>query len=714
MPNALAQATSPYLLQHAEQPVHWQPWGPAALAEAAQRNVPILLSIGYAACHWCHVMAHESFDDADTAALMNEGFVCIKVDREQRPDLDQLYQSTHLLLAKRGGGWPLTVFLSPGGVPFHSGTYYPAVASHGRPAFTAVLHSVREAWAGQREAIATQDAAVLAALARREPAAAATGELAERQRAALAGSVQQAARQVLAEAFDAVHGGFGQAPKFPHPTDLAWLLERGIAEGDAAARDMALQTLRAMVHGGLYDQLAGGFFRYSTDAQWRLPHFEKMLNDNGLLLALCADAVALTGEPAFGRAVEQTVDWLLSDMALPGGGFASALDADAPDGQEGGHYLWTAAELREALTPLEWDVATAHWNLLATPDVDGRLWHLRVERDSAALAATFRQPRSALEQVISGARGKLLALRQKRPAPGRDAQCLSAWNALAASGLLRAAAVARRPDWVVAARAALTHIRTARWHVVPDDGEGDNAGRPRLWSAALAGPGAAPALPPLPALLDDHALLLEAVLALLQADFRLDELRWAQGLAEALLAHFEDAQGGGFWLTAHDHEALVHRHKPLADTALPSGNGSAILGLLRLGQLLGEPRYLQAARRALAALAPTLAQQPGISSKLLQAALEMQHPPTTVLLRGPQAAAWRDDLLARPLPHTLVLALPAGLGVAQGLPAVLAHAEPPAGHTQAWVCAGTECQPPVDSLAALQQALGLASVAQPA
>lgn len=695
MSNALAHATSPYLRQHAGQPVDWQPWSEAVLAEAQRRGVPILLSIGYAACHWCHVMARESFADADTAALMNAGFVNVKVDREERPELDQLYQATHQLLAKRGGGWPLTVFLSPSGVPFHSGTYYPAVASHGRPAFSAVLQSVSQAWATQRQAIVQQDEALLDALAWREPGVAASGEQATQQLAALAGPVQLAARELLVAAYDADNGGFGQAPKFPHPTDLAWLLERGIAEGDAQARAMALTTLSAMVHGGMYDQLAGGFFRYSTDAQWRLPHFEKMLCDNGLLLALCADAVALTGDAGFGRAVEQTVDWLLTDMALDGGGFVSALDADTADGQEGGHYLWTTAEVREALKPVEWDVATAHWNLLGAPDVDGRLWHLRVERSAAQLAEAFGQPRAALEQVIEVARGKLLALRAARPVPARDEQRLTAWNALAAQGLLRAAAVSGRADWRAAARDTLHALKAQRWWAAD--------GTPRLW----AGPQLPGAAQPLPALLDDHAQLLEALLALLQADFRLDELHWSEALADALLSHFEDLSGGGFFLTAHDHPALIHRSKPMPDTALPSGNGSAALGLMRLGHLLGEPRYLQGGLRALAALAPAVAGQPGLSSKLLQAALEAVHPPTVVVMRGPDAPAWRDRLLARPLPHTLVLALPAGLHAGQGLPTVLDHAEPPAGVTHAWVCAGTDCQAPVDTPAALAAALGI-------
>ncbi|WP_290874386.1 thioredoxin domain-containing protein, partial [Aquabacterium sp.] len=421
MPNLLSGETSPYLLQHAAHPVAWQPWGPAALAEARSQGKPILLSIGYAACHWCHVMAHESFEDEATAALMNAHFVNIKVDREERPDLDQLYQDAHQLLTQKGGGWPLTVFLAPDGTPFHSGTYYPPEARYGRPAFKDLLGSVAEAWASRRPDIERQNAQVRAALQRALPALSLPAQGPAAALSALAGPVQDAARQWLAERHDAEHGGFGGAPKFPHPSDLAWLLERGVAEGDGGAREMALHSLASMARGGLQDQLAGGFFRYSVDAHWGIPHFEKMLSDNGLLLALYADAAALTGEPVFGRAVEATVAWLLTEMQLPGGGFASSLDADSdppgsePTEREGAFYVWQAEAVRAALKPVEWDLASAHWNLIDAPNFEGRAWHLIEARPAAEMARTLQQPQTAIQTVIDAAR----ATRDANAAPAR-------------------------------------------------------------------------------------------------------------------------------------------------------------------------------------------------------------------------------------------------------------------------------------------------------
>ncbi|WP_119154480.1 thioredoxin domain-containing protein [Caldimonas tepidiphila] len=677
MENRLAGETSPYLLQHAGQPVHWQPWDGEALSAARAQDKPILLSIGYSACHWCHVMAHESFEDPDTAVLMNELFVNIKVDREERPDLDQIYQAAHLMLARRAGGWPLTAFLTPDGTPFFCGTYFPPRVGRGRPAFREVLQSVATAWQEQREAILQQNEAVLETYARSLPRPSGSPPV-------LDAGPQRSARERLARAYDAEHGGFGGAPKFPHPTDLAWLLRLAADEGDAGARGMALHTLGAMARGGLLDQLGGGFFRYSTDPRWEIPHFEKMLYDNGPLLALYADALALSGDACLARVVDDTAGWLLREMQHEAGGFCSSLDADSA-GEEGRFYVWTPEAVRALLTPPEWAVAEPHWGLDAAPNFEGRFWHLRVARTLPELAQRLGASEAVLADRLASARGKLLAARETRLRPGRDDKVLTSWNALAIAGLARAGAVRGRPEWLAAARRALGFVRGTLW----TDG--------RLlatWKDGRAH---------LDAYLDDHAWLLEALLALMQADFRPADPVWAGELAEALLARFEDPSDGGFFFTAHDHERLIHRPKPVHDSPLPAGNASAALALQRLGHLLGEPRYLRAAERTLELFAPSLAEHPGGQGRLLEALAEHLRPPTLVILRGEQAGAWRDALLAQYAPGRLVIALP---GHEAALPAALARPLPPPGHTAAWVCRGTQCLAPVQDEDALRALLG--------
>ena len=602
MTNRLASQQSAYLLQHAEQPVDWHPWGDEALALAQSQDQPILLSIGYAACHWCHVMARESFSDPAIAALMNDGFVNIKVDREERPDLDAVYQMAHQLLRRSGGGWPLTIFLSPRGVPFYSGTYFPADASEGQATFRDVLGSVSTVWSEQRQALARQDQALLSALAGNIPRVDA--------KAVLDDAVQAQAFQQLATAFDAVHGGFGGAPKFAHPSDLAFLLRRGRKEGPAGqAGQMALLTLRKMAEGGLYDQVGGGFFRYSVDAQWRIPHFEKMLCDNGVLLALYADALALSDEPLFRRVVEDTAGWALRELQAATGGFHASLAADDAQGREGRFYVWESEPLRLALSPNEWDVCAAHWGLVDAPGFEGSHWHLRVARTAAALAVTLRRPEAQVDELIASARPKLLAERDKRDRPARDAKLLTGWNALMITGLARAAAVCQRPDWLKAARAALGFIRLERWQ---DDG--------RTSGRLLALPGQ-------DAFLDDHAFLLEAVLALHDADPQPEDLPFAEAIAKTLLAQFEDRDVGGFFFTRHDARALIHRLKTGLDAATPSGNGTAALALLVLSQKLGAPQYRTAAERCVRVFAATVRQDPASYTRLLQAAADSQAAP---------------------------------------------------------------------------------------
>lgn len=587
--NHLAGATSAYLLQHAHQPVQWYPWGEAALSRARREDKPILLSIGYAACHWCHVMARESFDDPAPAALMNEGFINIKVDREERPDLDQLYQLTHQLLRRGGGGWPLTVFLSPQGVPFYSGTYFPATAQAEQPAFRDVLGSVSLVWRDKRAALAQQDQALLAALDRRRPRADGT---------VLNAAVRDQACQSLTSAYDATHGGFGGAPKFPHPTDLAFLLRRGRDEGDADALAMALTSLRKMAEGGLYDQIGGGFFRYSTDARWRIPHFEKMLVDNGVLLALYAEAWAHTGEALFARVVDHTVAWVLREMTSPEGGFYASLAADDRRGREGHFYVWQPEAIRLALTPNEWDLCAAHWGLVDAPGFEGRDWHLHIARSAEALSRTLDRPVQMVTDLIESARHKLLTERDKRDRPLRDEKQLTGWIALMITGLARACAACQQPDWLTLARRALGFLRAERWQ----DGQ------------LLALPGQ-------PAFLDDHAFVLEALLAVYAVDPQPEDRAWALDVAEVMVRQFEDPVQGGFFFTRHDAPALIHRQKIGLDAATPSGNGTAALALQQLGRLTNEVRWFAAAERCVLVFAGAVRDDPASHTRLLQAAL---------------------------------------------------------------------------------------------
>jgi uncharacterized protein YyaL (SSP411 family) len=649
--NRLAGETSPYLQQHQDNPVAWQPWDEAALAAARSSGRPILLSIGYAACHWCHVMAHESFEDAAVAAVMNRLFVNIKVDREERPDLDQVYQSAHQLLTGRSGGWPLTMFLTPDGMPFFGGTYFPKSRRYSLPGFVDVCQRVAEFYSQHGDEIDSQGESLRAALRQSVP-----------QPAPPDADAPAAAREALLQSLDRENGGFGDAPKFPQPTALAFLLDRGDADADAAA----LLTLTRMAAGGVFDQIGGGFFRYSVDARWAIPHFEKMLYDNGLLLPLYAEAWRRTRQPVFERTAAATAAWLMREMQSPEGGYYASLDADA-EGEEGRFYVWDREEVRALLTPPEWNAALAAWGLDDPPNFENHAWHLR------------RTDASVGDDDLDAARDKLLHARERRTRPGRDEKILTAWNALAIAGMARAALLCERPAWLASARRALDFLRTNLWR----DG--------RLLASWKDGRAE------LPAYLDDHAYLLMALLESLQAEYRSEDLDWAIELADALLAHFEDVQAGGFFFTAHDHEALIHRPKPGFDNATPAGNGVAATALQRLGHLLGDTRYLDASRRTLNAFGAQLA-HPACAA-LLTALSEQQAPPAIVLLRGPRAEVeqWRVQLVREW--SGMALALPNGLV----LPAMLA--KPESDVVNAWVCSGVSCLPPIDDFNALTTAI---------
>jgi len=680
MPNRLATQTSPYLRQHADNPVDWYPWGTEALTLAREADKPILLSIGYSACHWCHVMAHESFEDPEVAAEMNRHYVSIKVDREERPDLDQIYQTAHAMLTQRSGGWPLTLFLMPDGTPFFGGTYFPKRARHGMAGFLDLLPRVAEAYHDKREEIGRQNTALLEALSRTLPAPAAGPEP---KRAPLDAAVRE-----FAQVFDDVHGGIGQAPKFPHPFELAFCLRRHALDGGEMGLAITRLSLAKMAEGGIYDQLGGGFCRYSVDPYWSIPHFEKMLYDNAALIALYSDAWLVTRQPLFEKTVRGIARWVMREMQSPEGGYYSSLDADS-EHEEGKYYVWTLDEVKSLLTAGEYAVVEPHYGLDGAPNFEDRHWHLRVMKPLEVIARRLDSPAAECEARLESARVKLLAAREQRVRPGRDDKVLTSWNAMMVRGLAHAARVFGEDAWLASARRALEFNRATLWR------------GGRLLATYKDG------VAHLNAYLDDHAFLLDALLELLQCDFREEDLRFARELSDLLLEQFEDRAAGGFFFVSHDHERLIHRAKPGHDNATPAGNGIAALALQRLGHLIGEPRYLAAAERALKLFYVPLERQPGGLVSLATALDEYLSPPQTVVLRGEAGALakWQRSLAGRYRPDTLVIAIPAGRA---GLPPVLDKAAP-AGGVNAWVCRGVTCLPPVTDLAELERLLSAGS-----
>ena len=607
MPNRLALETSPYLQQHADNPVDWYAWHPDTLRLAREQDKPILLSIGYSACHWCHVMAHESFEDEEVSAVMNEHFINIKVDREERPDLDQIYQTAHHMLTQRNGGWPLTMFLSPDGTPFFGGTYFPKQARYNLPAFPDLLNRVAQVYAENRAELAEQGQHLIAALAESLPKPGSAKVLLNDSPLVLA--VQQHSAN-----FDSVHGGFGGAPKFLHPAELDLLLRRSHATHDKQALHIVHFTLQQMAHGGLYDQLGGGFCRYSVDERWDIPHFEKMLYDNGLLLGLYCDAWQSSGNPMFARIVEQTAAWVLREMQSSEGGYYSSLDADS-EHEEGKFYVWQRDEIRTLLSADEYALIAAYFGLDNPANFEHHAWNLRVSAPLAEIAHRLVLSAEQASALLESAQKKLFAAREQHIRPGRDEKILGAWNGLMITGLARAARVFDRPDWLHSAQRAMDFVRNTLWR----DG--------KLLATYKDGKAH------LNAYLDDHAFLLNALLELLQAEFRGTDLAFAVKLADALLARFEDQQSGGFFFTSHDHEILIQRNKIGQDNATPSGNGIAAQALLRLSLLTGETNYAEAAERCLKLFSPALQQAAGYHSSLCTALAECLQPSSLLVLR---------------------------------------------------------------------------------
>ncbi|MGI8430587.1 MAG: thioredoxin domain-containing protein [Solirubrobacteraceae bacterium] len=654
MPNRLSGETSPYLRQHKDNPVDWNPWDAEALSRAGAQDRPLLVSVGYSACHWCHVMERESFEDPEVAALMNGSFVCIKVDREERPDIDAICMEACQAMTGQGG-WPLNTFLTPEQAPFYAGTYFPPQPRHGMPSWRMILLAVADAWEKRREEIRRQGALLvrsLSATARLEPS---SEPIRETQLAQAISSLQ--------ESYDQLNGGFGGAPKFPQSSTIELLLARG-------EREMSLATLRAMVGGGIYDQVGGGFSRYAVDATWTIPHFEKMLYDNALLAPAYLHGWLLCGEERLLSACCETLDWALREMRGDEGGFCSALDADS-DGVEGKFYAWTIAQLREVLTPADLaEEAIAYFGVTERGNF---------ERGLNVLEGRGPPPPA---QRLAEIRDKLYVARSGRVWPGLDDKRLTAWNALMISALAEAGATLERPDYV---QAAVSCAEFVLGELRDSDG--------RLLRTWKGGQGR------LAAYLEDHAFLLEALISLYEATFDARWYRAAVAIADTIIERFSDPQRGGFFTTAADHEQLVARRKDLEDSPIPSGSSAAAFGLLRLAALSGERRYEEHALGAIRLLVPLALRHPHAFGHLLRAVDFYLAPVKEVAIigSGPEAQALVRVVRSQFRPHTV---LAGGTG---GDVPLLEGRTPVDGRAAAYVCERFACQAPVtdpDELAA--------------
>ncbi|MFF5634094.1 thioredoxin domain-containing protein [Streptomyces sp. NPDC012825] len=671
--NRLAGVTSPYLLQHADNPVDWWPWGPEAFEEAKRRDVPVLLSVGYSACHWCHVMAHESFEDDDTAVLINDNFVAVKVDREERPDVDAVYMEA-VQAATGQGGWPMTVFLTPDAAPFYFGTYFPPEPRHGMPSFPEVLAGVRDAWAGRRGEVDEVADRIVKELAGRSLAYGGDGVPGEEDLAqALLG---------LTREYDATRGGFGGAPKFPPSMVLEFLLRHHARTGSEGALQMASDTCEAMARGGIYDQLGGGFARYAVDRTWTVPHFEKMLYDNALLCRVYAHLWKATGSDLARRVALETADFLVRELRTPEGGFASALDADSDDGTgrhvEGAHYVWTPGQLAEVLGPEDAAVAAAHYGVTEDGTFEEGSSVLQLPQDTGVADA---------ERIASIA-DRLRAARDARPRPGRDDKVVAAWNGLAVAALAETGALFDRPDLVERATEAADLL--VRVHM----DEGARLTRTSKDGRAGANTG----------VLEDYADVAEGFLALASVTGEGAWLEFAGFLLDLVLDRFT-AEGGALYDTAHDAEALIRRPQDPTDNAAPSGWTAAAGALLSYAAHTGSDAHRAAAEGALGvvkALGPRAPRFIGWGLAVAEA-----------LLDGPREIAVvgaPDDEAFRELRRTALLATAPGAVLAAGVPGgeefpLLKDRPLVDGRSAAYVCRRFTCDAPVTDPDGLRRAL---------
>jgi len=684
MANRLIDETSPYLLQHAHNPVDWYPWGPEALTRAHAENRPILLSVGYSACHWCHVMERESFEDPAIARLMNENFVPIKVDREERPDLDAIYMEAVQAMSGGPGGWPMTVFLTPDGVPFYGGTYYPPTDRMGMPGFTRVLTSVAQAYRNSPDEIRRSAEGLRGQLGR---------SLMGYEATALGPDVAREAYEGLAVQFDPAHGGFGPAPKFPQPMNHEFLLRYHHRTGEPHALEMTRATLDAMRRGGIYDQLGGGFHRYSTDDVWLVPHFEKMLYDNALLARVYLEAYQVTGDPAYRATVEETLEYVRREMTSPEGGFYSAQDADS-EGEEGKFFVWTAGEIAEIAGPSDGPLVMDYYGATEAGNFEGSNI-LRLARTAERVAQTHGVTVDRVHAAVRRAHGALLTERERRVKPGRDEKILTAWNGLMLRAYAEAARVLGRDDYRrIAEQSAdflLSNLRRPDGRLLRTYKDGQ---------AKLNG------------YLDDYAALASGLLALYETTFEPRIFADACTLADAMLAHFWDDDEGGFFTTSDDHERLVSRPKELFDNAVPAGNSMAVEALARLAALSGRTDYAERAEATLGALTGIVRRAPGGFGRLLAALEFALATPTEVAIVGAPLAPEAEDeralaavTRAAYLPNVVVAAARPG-AVDAGI-ALLDGRDPVDGRAAAYVCQHFACRRPVTTPQELASELGV-------
>ena len=705
MPNRLADETSPYLLQHKDNPVNWYPWGDEAMRLARAEDKPIFLSIGYSACHWCHVMEHESFENETIAAQLNDDFISIKVDREERPDLDQIYMDAVQAMTGRGG-WPMSVFLTPNLEPFYGGTYWPPAPRMGMPGFGQVLEGVQAAWKDRREQ-ALEQAAKLTQFLRGQAGGQSGPQMRqptnddgngvigidneEALSTGLNASLLPRAEAALRHVFDPTNGSFGGAPKFPHPMNLRLLLRLWQRTGRSALKDIVTLTLDKMAAGGIYDQLGGGFHRYSVDARWLVPHFEKMLYDNALLATCYLEAFLATGNDAYARVARETLDYVLREMQHPEGGFYSTQDADS-EGVEGKFFVWTPDEIRELLGDEVAETFCRVYDVSATGNFEGNSI-LNLPKPISVCARMLNRDESELRAELTAAREKLFAVRSVRIHPGLDDKVLVAWNGLMIDAMAQAAGILGDPRYLRAATAAADFIvdRLRR-----EDGR-----LLHTWRLGQA---------KLDAYLDDYASLTNALVTLYEADFNQRWIEQAVELAEILLSHFHDAAAGGFFFTASDHEQLITRRRDIVDNAVPSGGSLAATALLRLAKLTGRSDFLNAAVGTLKVAEPQMSQHPMATGQMLLALDFHAGPSYEIVLVGEalngDVTEILSDIRSRYLPRRVLACSVAGATSTSGsLVDLFKGKQPQDGRPVTYVCRNFACDAPAVGIEASRAAI---------
>ncbi len=692
--NDLINETSPYLLQHAYNPVRWMPWGEVAFDRARAENKPVFLSIGYAACHWCHVMERESFENERVAQYLSEHFISIKVDREERPDVDAIYMQAVQMMSG-SGGWPLTVFLTPQGKPFFGGTYFPPDNRYGRIGFYALLQRIQEVWVGQAEQVATTGDQLTRAIAGSEHPETMPGELSP--------DILTRATLDLAQRYDVSYGGFGGAPKFPPSMALNVLLSEWKRTGDARQLQMAERTLQAMARGGMYDQLGGGFHRYSTDPVWLVPHFEKMLYDNALLAQVYFDAAIATGDADYERVGRETLDYVLRDLTSPQGGFYSSQDADS-EGVEGKFYTWTPEDVKSVLGETDGALFCDYYGVVPHGNwAEGEgASILHVDTPLTEFAARAALDTDALRGRLDAMRGKLLKVRSKRIAPGTDDKVLTAWNGMMISAMARGAQVTGEARYAQAARRAVDFILS---RLYSQDAAGDANSLLHTWSAGREGRGERAHIS---AFLEDYAQLIQGLIDLYETTGDAQLLVVAERLATQMLNLFYDRERGGFYATDGRDASLIARQKEFYDGATPSGNSTAVLALLRLGMLFGREDFLTAAREALKLMAGQMMRAPGAYHEMIRgAALEMNGATEVVIVLPEENSNTSGELNAilNKLHRTYVPQRLIAVGKTDSKLALIKDRPAIDGKLTIYVCCNHTCSQPVHGAEAMMELL---------